>query len=121
MHGSSLSSAAATATIPPLDAPHPLLTRGPPASNGLAPADNGAAASAERTRYLAEDHDRIAQGINDVVVRRISAAGLDLYAALGLIGDHRGASKIWHAIHELDQTVKDIRDTIFDQGGLYKV
>ena len=52
--------------------------------------------------------------MNDVVVRRIFAAGLDLQAALGLIGDHRGASKIWHAIDELDQAVRDIRDTIFD-------
>jgi signal transduction histidine kinase len=116
MHGSSLPSAAATATLPRLDAPHPLPTRGPPASNGR-PAYHGAAASAELTRYLTEDHDRIAQGINDVVVRRIFAAGLDLHAALGLIGDHRGASKIWHAIDELDQAVRDIRDTIFDATG----
>jgi signal transduction histidine kinase len=114
MHRSSLPSAAATATLPPLDVPSPLLTRGPPASNGLAPTDSGAAASAELTRYLTEDHYRIAQGINDVVVRRIFAAGLDLQAALGLIGDHRGASKIWHAIGELDQAVRDIRDAIFD-------
>jgi signal transduction histidine kinase len=117
MHESSLPSTAATATLPPRDAPNPLLTRGPPASNGLAPADSGAAASAELTRYLTQDHDRIAQGINDVVVRRIFAAGLDLQAALGLIGEHRGASKIWHAIDELDQAVRDIRDTIFDATG----
>ena len=117
MHQSSLPSTAATATLPPRDAPNPLPTRGPPASDGLAPPDSGAAASAELTRYLAEDHDRIAQGVNDVVVRRIFAAGLDLHAALGLIGEHRGASKIWHAIDELDQAVRDIRDTIFDATG----
>ena len=86
----------------------------PPTNNGLAPTDSGAAASAELIRYLTQDHDRIAQGINDVVVRRIFAAGLDLQAALGLIGEHRGASKIWHATDELDQAVRDIRDTIFD-------
>jgi hypothetical protein len=117
MHESSLPSIAATATLPPRDAPNPLLTRGPPASNGLAPTDSGTAASAELTRYLTQDHDRIAQGINDVVFRRIFAAGLDLHAALGLIGEHRGASKIWHAIDELDQAVRDIRDTIFDAPG----
>jgi hypothetical protein len=115
MHGSSSPSAAATATLPRLDAPNPLLTRGPPASNGR-PAYHGAAASAELTRYLTEDHDRIAQDINDVGFRRIFAAGLDLHAALGLIGDHRGASKIWHAIDELDQAVKDIRDIILIEG-----
>jgi hypothetical protein len=116
MHPSSLPSTAATATLPARDAPSPLPTRGPPASNGQAPADGGTAALAELTRYLAKDHDRIAQGINDVVVRRIFTAGLDLHAALGLIGDHRGASKIWHAIDELDQAVKDIRDIILIEG-----
>jgi hypothetical protein len=117
MHRSSLPSTAASATLSPRDAPDPLLTRGPPASNELAPADSGTVASAELAWYLAEDHERIAQGITDVVVRRIFAAGLDLQAALGLIGEHRGASKIWHAIDELDQAVRDIRDTIFDATG----
>ena len=74
-----------------------------------------AAASAEPARYLTEDHDRIAQNINDVVIRRIFAAGLDLQAALELIGEHRAADKIWHAIGELDQAVRDIRETIFDR------
>jgi len=69
---------------------------------------------AEVTLRLAQDRDRIAQGINDVMIRRIFAAGLDLQAALELIGKHRAASKIWHAIGELDQAVSDIRDTIFD-------
>ena len=90
-------------------------TRGPSASNGLAPADSGAAASAELTRHLTEDHDRMAHDINDVIVHRIFAAGLDLQAALELIGEHRAASKIWHAIGELDQAVADIRETIFDR------
>ena len=51
---------------------------------------------------------------NDVVVRRIFDAGLDLQVALGLIGDHSGAGQIYHALDELDQAIKDIRDTIFD-------
>ncbi len=107
-------SAAATAILPLLDLPSPLPTRGSPANDELTPVDGGAAASLELTQYLTEEHDRIAQGMNDVVVRRIFAAGLDLQAALGLIGDHRAASKIWHAIDELDQAIRDIRNTIFD-------
>ena len=114
MHRSSLPSAAATAILPLLDPPSPLPTRGSPANDELAPADGGAAASLELTQCLTEEHDRIAQGMNDVVVRRIFAAGLDLQAALGLTGDHRAASKIWHAIDELDQAIRDIRNTIFD-------
>ena len=113
MHRSSLPSAAATAILPLLDAPSPLPTRDSPANDEL-PVDDGAAASPELTQYLTEEHDRIAQGTNHVVVRRIFAAGLDLQDALGLIDDHRAASKIWHAIDELDQAIRDIRNTIFD-------
>jgi len=113
MHRSSLPSTTAASARPPGDGPNPPPARRPSASNGLAPTDNGAAASA-LTRYLTEDHDRIAQSINDVTIRRIFAAGLDLQAALELIVEHRAASKIWHAIGELDQAVTDIRDTIFD-------
>jgi signal transduction histidine kinase len=117
MHrSSSLPSAAATAPVAAPGAPHVLASRGPPSGNGLAPAGKGAAVSAELAWSRAEDHDRIAQGLNDVVVRRIFAAGLDLHAALALIGDHRGAGKIYHAIGELDQAIRDIRDTIFNGG-----
>jgi hypothetical protein len=109
---SSLSSAAA-ASIPVPDAPHMLLTRGPPASNGRVPAGDGVACSAEAAWDLIEDHDRIARGLNDIVVHRLFAAGLDLQAALGLIGDHRGTDEIHHAVGELDQAIRDLRDTIF--------
>lgn len=109
---SSLSSSTAAAIAVP-DPPHMLLTRGPPATNGRVPAGNEAAGPAEAARHLTEDHDRIAQDLNDNVVRRLFAAGLDLQAALGLIGDHRGADKIHHAIGELDQAIRDLRDTIF--------
>ena len=114
MRRSSLRSTAAASARPPGDGPGPPPARGPSASSGLAPTDSGSAASAELTRYLTEDHDRIAQGINDIVISRIFAAGLDLQAALGLIGEHRAASKIWHAVGELDQAVKDLRGIIFD-------
>lgn len=118
MHRSSLPSTAAASARPTGDGPDPLPARGPSASGTASAdsgaADSGAATSAELTRYLTEDHDRIAQGINDVVIRRIFAAGLDLQAALELIGEHRAASKIWHAIGELDQAVRDIRGIIFD-------
>ena len=56
---------------------------GSSAGSGRAPEGSGAAGSAEVIRYLTENHDRIAQRMNDVVVRRIFAAGLDLQAGLG--------------------------------------
>lgn len=63
-----------------------------------------------------EDHDQAARGVNDVVVGRILAAGLDLEAALGLIDDHRAATQIRRAIDKLDQAIRDIRDAVFDHG-----
>ena len=53
------------------------------------PAGSGTDDSAETTRHLIDDRNRIAQALNDVVVRRLFAAGLDLEAVVGLIGDHR--------------------------------
>jgi signal transduction histidine kinase len=110
------SSAAAAATMSAPGAAPVLLPRGPPPGSGRVPEDNVAADSAELTRHLTEDHDRIARDMNDVVIHRIFAAGMDLQAALGLIGDQRAGSKIRYAIDELDRAIRDIRDTIFDRG-----
>jgi signal transduction histidine kinase len=90
-----------------------LPTRGPPPSTGQMPAISELADQAEISLLLIEDHDRIAQSLNDVVVRRLFAAGLDLHTALGLIGDHPGAGQIHQAIAELDLAIRDIRDAIF--------
>jgi signal transduction histidine kinase len=79
------------------------------------PAEGGAPGPAEASGRLAQDRERIALDLNDVVVRRLFATGLDLYAALALMGDQRAAGKIDHAIEELDQAIRDIRDTIFDR------
>jgi signal transduction histidine kinase len=86
-----------------------------PAARDLSGQAGGAGAdSPEMTLRLAEDHDRIAAGLNDLVVRRLFAAGLALEAALALIGEHRAAGKIEHAISELDQAIADLRGTVFD-------
>jgi hypothetical protein len=77
-----------------------------------------AAARIQPTRGPAlQDHDRIAAGLNDMVVGRLLAVGLDLQAALGLMGDHPASAKICHARDELDQATLDIRDAIFDHLG----
>jgi len=88
----------------------------PPDLTGLLIEDHGrdAVAAPDLTRHLTEDHDRIAKELNDVVVRRIYAVGLDLQAALALIGQHRAAEKIQRAIGELDVAIGEIRDAIFN-------
>jgi len=108
-------SAATTTSAPAVPGVQP--TRGPPPGSPQAPEGGSATGPAEVTLALAEDHERIALGLNDVVVRPLFTLGLDLQAALGLIGDHLASSKICHAVDELDQAIRDIRaiqDTILD-------
>jgi signal transduction histidine kinase len=63
---------------------------------------------------LAQDRDRIAGGMNDIVVHRLFSAGLTLEMALGLMGDHPGAGKVHEAIGELDLAIRDVRNVVFD-------
>jgi hypothetical protein len=98
---------AATPTSAPA-VPGVQTTRGPPP--GSAQAVEGGSGPAEAILALAEDHERIALGLNDIVVHPLFTAGLDLQAALGLIGDHPASSKIRHAVDELDQAIRDIQD-----------
>jgi hypothetical protein len=79
-----------------------------------APEDSPATGPAEAIAGQAEDRERIALGLNDVVVRRLLTAGQDLQAALRLMGNHPASGKIRHAVDEMDQAIQDIRDTIFD-------
>ena len=65
----------------------------------------------------AQDRDRIAEGMNDIVMGRLFFAGLALEAVAGLIGDHRAAGKVQQAISELDLAVRDLRDMVFDHHG----
>jgi signal transduction histidine kinase len=115
MHRTSRSSSPVATAIPTPDTPDRLVTLGALRDGGRAPAASGASVPAELARYLTEDHDRMARDISDVVIHRIFAAGLDLHAALEMIGDDRGASNIHHAIDELDRAVRDIRDTILER------
>ena len=69
---------------------------------------------AEATVLLVQDRDRIAAGMNDLVVHRLFAAGLALETALGLIGDRPGAGKVREAVGELDLAIRDIRNVVFD-------
>jgi hypothetical protein len=101
MRESSSVARAPTVSLPPRAVPDD-------GSAGGSPAD--APAMALR---LTEDHDRIPEGLNDVVVHRLFSAGLALEAALALIGTHPAAGKIAHAIGELDQAVIDLRTAVF--------
>src|SRR5580693_6844968 len=104
-----------SATTPPAPAVPPIRPApGLPPGSPQPPEDGRAAGPAEATAGQAEDREPAAPGPNDIVVRRLLTAGQDLQAALGLLGNHPASGKIRHAVDEMDQAIRDIRDTILD-------
>lgn len=67
-----------------------------------------------RERDLYEDRDRIARDLHDHVIQRVFAAGLGLQSVLPRVTDPQAAGRIQSVIRQLDETVRDIRTTIFD-------
>jgi signal transduction histidine kinase len=67
-----------------------------------------------RRADVIEDRDRIARDLHDHVIQRVFAAGLSLQGALPRIGDAEAARRVRSAVEQLDETVRDIRTTIFD-------
>ncbi len=106
-------SAATTKPAPAVPPVQP--TPGLPPGSLQASEDGRATGPAEGIPGQAEDRERIALGLNDVVVRRLLTAAQDLRAALGLMGNHPASGKVRHAVDEMDQAIRDIRDTIFDR------
>ncbi len=92
--------------IPELDEASIRPTRDPP------PGKAGDCAGV--TLLLVQDRDRIAGGMNDLVVHRLFAAGLALETVLGLIGGHPGAGNVRAAVGELELAIRDVRNVVFD-------
>jgi signal transduction histidine kinase len=68
----------------------------------------------DRQVDLYEDRDRIARDLHDHVIQRVFASGLALQAVLGRINDPEVRRRIDGVVGQLDETVRDIRTTIFD-------
>ena len=69
-------------------------------------------AEAERLR-LYEDRDRIARDLHDQVIQRLYATGMSLEGTMPMITRPEVASRITNAVDAMDETIKDIRATIF--------
>ena len=61
-----------------------------------------------------QDRDRIARDLHDHVIQRLFAAGLSLQAAATRVRDDAVQQRLRGVVDQLDQTVRDIRTTIFD-------
>jgi two-component system, NarL family, sensor histidine kinase DevS len=62
---------------------------------------------------LLEERERIARDLHDKVIQRLFAAGMALQTALPLTERTEVATRISHAIEDLDETIREIRYTIF--------
>ncbi|GGT05132.1 histidine kinase [Planobispora rosea] len=67
---------------------------------------------AERLGLL-EDRDRIAKDLHDVVIQRLFAVAMTLMSTVKMVDDPTASARLRHAVDELDQTIKEIRSTIF--------
>jgi signal transduction histidine kinase len=62
---------------------------------------------------LFEDRDRIARDLHDLVIQRLFATGMSLQGATALMRDPEGTRRVQQAVDALDETIRDIRSTIF--------
>jgi signal transduction histidine kinase len=69
-------------------------------------------ADAERLR-LSEDRERIAHDLHDLVIQRLYATGMSLEGTMPMVTRPEVASRITSAVDALDETIKEIRATIF--------
>lgn len=67
---------------------------------------------AERLGLL-EDRDRIAKDLHDVVIQRLFAVAMTLMSTVRLVERPEASSRLQNAIDELDNTIRQIRSTIF--------
>jgi signal transduction histidine kinase len=62
---------------------------------------------------LYQDRDRIARDLHDLVIQRLYATGMSLEGTMPMITRPEVASRITNAVDAMDETIKDIRATIF--------
>jgi signal transduction histidine kinase len=76
--------------------------------------DNAARQRLARQLDVYEDRDRIARDLHDLVIQRVFAAGLALQSTLPRVSDVEVRRRVQGVVAQLDDTIRDIRTTIFD-------
>ncbi|MEV6235600.1 GAF domain-containing protein [Lentzea sp. NPDC051838] len=69
---------------------------------------------AKRMVDVLEDRDRIARDLHDHVIQRLFATGMSLQGALTWVTHPEARRRVQKAVNQLDQTVLEIRTSIFD-------
>jgi len=66
-----------------------------------------------RELTVTEERERIARDLHASVIQRLFTVGLSLQGALRLMGRPEGGARLQEAIDELDDTIREIRSTVF--------
>ncbi len=66
-----------------------------------------------RELTLSEERERIARNLHDTVIQRLFAVGLMLQSATRLPGRAESQERVHSAVDDLDETIRQIRSTIF--------
>ena len=75
--------------------------------------DNARLHNRVRELALIEDRDRIAADLHDTVIQRLFATGLALQGSVRRIDDPEVAERVQVSVTDLDDTIREIRTTIF--------
>jgi signal transduction histidine kinase len=63
---------------------------------------------------VVSDRDRIARDLHDLVIQRLFATGLQLQGMQSIVVNPDVSERLEKAVDDLDQTIRDIRTTIFE-------
>ncbi len=69
---------------------------------------------AEQVLAISDDRERIARDLHDVVIQRLFATGMELQSTVPHTTRTEVAKRINHAVDALDETIRDIRRSIFE-------
>jgi signal transduction histidine kinase len=69
---------------------------------------------AQRQLDVLADRDRIAGDLHDHVIQRLFATGMSLQGTVRRIADAQARGRVARAVEQLDETVREIRTSIFD-------
>lgn len=73
-----------------------------------------------RVQQLAvyDDRDRLARDLHDNVIQRLFAAGLALQSMAGIAASAGIADRFQRVVHDLDESIRQIRSTIYELGSM---
>jgi signal transduction histidine kinase len=73
--------------------------------------------SEDRERMeLVQERERIGRDLHDSVIQRLFATGMNLQGAASRVNDDDVARRLQRAVDEIDETIREIRTTIFALG-----